>query len=121
MKSVRFSKQCPINVRYAFNLYSGSGLMHAALGLLDENLEFTPKLLDALFKCTSCGACDIRCKRNLDLEILGVIEALKVRAVEKGHCPPELQSLSGTAIKTKKQNWIITIRHTRSHSKEAPV
>lgn len=101
MKSARFAKQCPINVRYAFNLYSAPGLMHSALAILDKNLEFTPKLLDALFQCTSCGACDVRCKRNLDPEILGVIEALKVRAVEEGKAPPEHKALADTVSQSK--------------------
>jgi Fe-S oxidoreductase len=101
MKSARFGKQCPINVRYAFNLYSAPGLMHSALGVLDENIEFTPKLLDSLFQCTACGACDIRCKRNLDLDILGVIEALKVKAVEEEQGPPEHKALADRASTSK--------------------
>jgi len=87
IKSARFARQCPINVMHRFNLYSAHGLMHSALSILDGTLEFTPKLQDALEKCTSCGACDVRCKRNLDLEILAVIETLKARAVEMGKGP----------------------------------
>ncbi|MDH5695611.1 MAG: (Fe-S)-binding protein [Dehalococcoidia bacterium] len=87
MQSARFGRQCPISTRYAFNLYSAPGLMHSALGIMDKKLEFTPKLLDALFKCTLCGACDVRCKRNLDPEILSVIEVLKAKAVEVGKGP----------------------------------
>ena len=87
MKSQRFARQCPINVRYAFNLYSAPGLMYSALAMMDNKLQFTPKLLDALYQCTLCGACDVRCKRNLDPEILSVIEALKVKAVEVGRGP----------------------------------
>lgn len=101
MKSARFGKQCPINVRYAFNLYSAAGLLHAASAVLEKNLEFTPKLLDALFQCTSCGACDVRCKRNSDLEVLGVIEGLKVRAVEEGKEPPKHKILADTVSKSK--------------------
>ena len=87
-QSARFARQCPINVRYKFNLYSAPGLMACARAIMDGHLEFTPKLLDALYKCTLCGACDVRCKRNLDPEILSVIEALKARAVESGKGPP---------------------------------
>jgi heterodisulfide reductase subunit C len=50
--------------------------MACAKAIMDGQLEFTPKLLDALYKCTLCGACDVRCKRNLDPEILSVIEGL---------------------------------------------
>ena len=95
MKSQRFARQCPISVRYAFNLYSAPGLMYSALGIMDDKLKFTPKLLDALYQCTLCGACDVRCKRNLDPEILSVIEALKAKAVEVGRGPmPEHKAVA---------------------------
>lgn len=94
-QSARFARQCPISTRYAFNLYSAPGLMYAARGILDDQLEFTPKLMDALYKCTLCGACDVRCKRNLDPEILSVIEALKAKAVEAGKGPmPEHKEIA---------------------------
>lgn len=87
VQSARFARQCPINMKYKFNLYSASGLLHSAVGIMENELEFTPRLLDALYKCTLCGACDIRCKRNLDLEVLSVIETLKARCVEVGKGP----------------------------------
>jgi Fe-S oxidoreductase len=101
MKSQRFARQCPISVRYAFNLYSAPGLMYCAQAVMDNQLEFTPKLLDALYKCTLCGACDVRCKRNLDPEILCVIEALKARAVAVGKGPmPEHKAVAGNIKKS---------------------
>lgn len=87
IKSSRFSRQCPINVKYAFNLYSPHGLLHAALAELDGKLEFTPRFMDALWQCTACGGCDIRCKRNLDVEVMQVIETLRQRCVEQGKGP----------------------------------
>jgi len=114
--SLRFSRQCPIDTKYAFNLYSPHGLLHNALEELDGKLEFTPKLIDALYKCTSCGACDARCKRNLDVEVLQVIENLKVRCVEQGKGPmPEHKTMAANIKKTKneygkphadRQNWV---------------
>jgi len=101
-QSARFARQCPINVRYAFNLYSAPGLMYSAKGIMDRQLEFTPKLLDALYKCTLCGACDVRCKRNLDPEILSVIEALRAKAVEVGKGPmPEHKAVADNIEKSK--------------------
>ena len=93
--SSRFVRQCPIDTRHAFNLYSGHGLLHSALAELAGTLEFTPKLMDALWKCTLCGGCDIRCKRNLDIEVLQVIETLRQRCVEQGKGPmPEHKVLA---------------------------
>ena len=104
VKSLRFSRQCPIDTRYAFNLYSPHGLLHSALAELDGELDFTPKLLDALYKCTLCGACDSRCKRNLDIEVLQVIENLRIRCVEQGKGPmPEHKVLADKIRKTKNE------------------
>ena len=43
--SLRFSRQCPIDTRYAYNLYSPHGLLHNALEELDGKLEFTSKFI----------------------------------------------------------------------------
>lgn len=101
VKSSRFSRQCPIDVRYRYNLYSGHGLLHAALAELDGKLDFTPKLQDALWHCTLCGGCDIRCKRNLDVEVLQVIETFRRRAVEKGNIPPEHKMMADNVRKSR--------------------
>jgi Fe-S oxidoreductase len=101
VKSSRFSRQCPIDTRYRFNLYSAHGLLHAALAELGGKLEFTPKLTDALWHCTLCGGCDIRCKRNLDVEVLQVIETLRYRCVEQGKGPmPEHKMLAESVRKS---------------------
>ena len=102
--SLRFSRQCPIDTRYAFNLYSPHGLLHSALAELNGELEFTPKLMDALYKCTLCGACDSRCKRNLDIEVLQVIENLRIRCVERGQGPmPEHRAMADKIRQTKNE------------------
>jgi Fe-S oxidoreductase len=85
IKSVRFAKQCPISTRYAINLYSAHGLLYAAQGEADGTIPFTPKLVDAMYHCTLCGGCDGRCKRNLDCEVLQVIENLRMKYVEQGN------------------------------------
>jgi Fe-S oxidoreductase len=104
VKSLRFSRQCPIDTRYAFNLYSPHGLLHSALAELNGELEFTPKLLDALYQCTLCGACDARCKRNLDVEVLQVIEQLRIRCVEQGKGPmAEHKAMAENVRKTRNE------------------
>ncbi len=104
VKSLRFSRQCPIDTKYAFNLYSPHGLLHSALAELDGSLDFTPRLIDALYKCTLCGACDARCKRNLDIEVLQVIENLRIRCVEQGKGPmPEHKVLADKIRQTKNE------------------
>jgi Fe-S oxidoreductase len=100
-KSARFARQCPISVKHKFNLYSAPGLCDVAMDIQNKKLTYTPKLLEALYECTSCGACDVRCKRNLDLDILGVIETLKARAVQDGAAPlPAHKTLTDNIAKT---------------------
>jgi Fe-S oxidoreductase len=54
---------------------------------MDGALEITPSFVDAVYQCQLCGACDVGCKRNLDLEIQLTLEALRQRVVEKGKGP----------------------------------
>ncbi|MFC2045296.1 (Fe-S)-binding protein [Chloroflexota bacterium] len=104
IKSMRFARQCPINTRYGFDLYSAHGLLYAALAELDGQLEFTPKFVDALYHCTLCGACDSRCKRNLDIEVLQVIETLRSRYVEQGNnLLPEHKTMADNILKTRNE------------------
>jgi Fe-S oxidoreductase len=115
IKSSRFSRQCPIDSRYRFNLFSPHGLLHTALAELDGKLDFTPKLMEALWQCTLCGGCDIRCKRNLDVEVLQVIETFRSRCVEQGHILPEHKMMADNVKKNhniygadpkERLNWI---------------
>jgi Fe-S oxidoreductase len=101
IQSHRFAKICPINTRYAFNAYSAQGILDIALALMAGQLDYTPGLLDVIYKCTLCGACDIRCKRNLDIEVLLVIEALRARCVQDGSGPlPEHKATASNIEKS---------------------
>lgn len=86
-QSHRFSRICPINSKYGFDAYSGGGMLTIAKELLNKKLDFNTRLLDIIYKCTLCGACDVRCKRNLDIEVLLTIEALREEAIRAG-CGP---------------------------------
>ena len=87
MKSKRFSKICPSHTKYLFDVYSCQGRMDVARGLMNKELDYTETVLDVVYKCTMCGACDIMCKRCLDLEPLEVLETLRIRLVEEGLGP----------------------------------
>lgn len=77
MKSHRFATICPSSARYFFDAYSAQGRMDLALALLNGNVGYSPTVLDVIYKCTLCGACDTMCKRNIDLEILEVLKGLR--------------------------------------------
>ena len=61
--------------------------MRIGLGVIDGSLEWSPELLKIIYACPLCGACDVACKRNLDLEINLSLEALRVKAVQDGVAP----------------------------------
>ena len=44
--------------------------------------DWNDKALEVMYACTLCGACDVGCKRNLDLEIELTLESLRVKAVQ---------------------------------------
>ncbi len=87
MPGVRFSTRCPSNVWNDFDSYGAFGKCRIGLAILDGKLKWTPKLLEIIYADPLCGACDVACKRNLDLEIELTLEALRVRAVKDGAGP----------------------------------
>lgn len=95
MPGVRFSTRCPSATRYLFDAYGAYGKMRIGIALMEGRLNYTDRLLEILYACTLCGACDVGCKRNLDLEIELALEALRIKAVKDGKGPmPEHRKLA---------------------------
>jgi Fe-S oxidoreductase len=88
MPDNRFVYRCPSYARYYFSKVA-YGRLKLGLALVEERLFDTPGMMDMVFQCTMCGACDSGCKRNLDLEILNALEALRGWMVERGRFPEE--------------------------------
>ena len=66
----RFAGGCP-SIQYGnFHAYSGGGRLVTALSVLEERVEIDEELVDIVYRCQMCGACDISCKYGLDLDIL---------------------------------------------------
>jgi Fe-S oxidoreductase len=84
---VRFSTRCPSNVWNDFDSYGAFGKMRIGTALAEGKLKWTPKMLEIIYADPLCGACDVGCKRNLDLEIELTLEALRVKAVKDGAGP----------------------------------
>ncbi len=93
VKSQRFSSVCPAIERNNFHSYSGGGKMTLGLSMLDGRTDYTDKTLDIIYSCTMCGACDISCKSQRDLEPLMVMRELRAKAVEDGQLIPEHTAL----------------------------
>lgn len=92
IKSRRFSKGCPSIAYSNFNAYSARGRFAVALSLLNKQSTYTDTVKDIVFKCQTCGACDVAdkiCRYNL--EPLEMIHELRFRLVEDGQILPEHQ------------------------------
>lgn len=96
----RFAEICPIHMRYHFDAYSGQGLLNIARELLDGELRYEPGLVDLIYSCTMCGACDTACKSIRDMEVLDTIAALRAHCVDAGQGPPAPLARAAQAIAT---------------------
>lgn len=84
---MNFPVRCASNLWNDFDAYGAMGKMRIGLAIQEGKLKWTDKLLEILYACTLCGACDVGCKRNLDLEIELTLEALRIKAVKDGAAP----------------------------------
>jgi len=86
-KGWRFAEICPIHSQFHFDAYSGQGLINIARELLEGRLQYEPGLIDLIYSCTTCGACDVNCKSIRDMEVLETILAMRAKCVEDGQGP----------------------------------
>ena len=91
IKSQRFSPVCPSIQKYNFHAYSAGGRIAIGLGLATDRISYTDKLLDVVYRCTLCGACDISCKAIMGgmLEPLEILQALRLSCVEDAQVLPQ--------------------------------
>jgi len=104
MPGAKFTTKCPSATRYLFDAYGAYGKMRIGYALAQAKLDWTDKLLEIVYACTLCGACDVGCKRNLDLEIELTLEALRVQAVKAGKGPMSAHTEIAHSIE-KKHNF----------------
>ncbi len=91
VKSARFAKVCPSNLRYLFDAYSCQGRMDIAWALMEGTLKYedSEELLNVIYRCDTCGGCDTSCKRVRDAEPLRVMLETRARLVEDGQLLPQ--------------------------------
>jgi Fe-S oxidoreductase len=100
VKSQRFGENCPSVCYFNFNTYSARGKFQLAQAILDGDVNYTDRVTEAVFKCTSCGACDVGCKIcRYNLEPLEHNIALKADAVEKGKRLPGQDRIMESLLK----------------------
>jgi Fe-S oxidoreductase len=84
---------CPSISRFNFHAYSGGGRMGFGLALLRQRLEYAPKLLEVVYNCQVCGACDISCKYAMDMDVLEPLYEIRSACVTNGHTLPALDKM----------------------------
>jgi Fe-S oxidoreductase len=89
LKSWRFAKGCPSIGYNNFQSHSAGGRLAVALALLDGMIDYTDGVLDIVYQCQMCGACDVACKIcRYDMEPLATLHELRARLVEEGQLLP---------------------------------
>ncbi len=84
------SNACPAVWRYNFHTYSGGGRVIAANSVRMGRSELSDELVDIVYRCQMCGACDIPCHTFGQLvEPLEIARELRMKCVEEGLAPPE--------------------------------
>ncbi|MGO9118590.1 MAG: (Fe-S)-binding protein [Desulfomonilaceae bacterium] len=87
MPGAKYMTRCPSAAKYEFDAYGAYGKMRIGHAMAEGLLDWNEKALEVMYACTLCGACDVGCKRNLDLEIGLTLESLRVKAVKDGVGP----------------------------------
>jgi len=93
LKEKQHSYVCPSIARYNFHAYSGGGRMGMGIAMLEKELEYDEKLLEVVYNCQVCGACDISCKYAMDMEVVEPINEIRIKCVEDGHTLPALDGV----------------------------
>jgi Fe-S oxidoreductase len=93
VKGTQHSYVCPSIARYEYHTYSGGGRMGIGSAILDKRLELSDKLVEVVYNCNMCGACDVSCKYAMDMEVLEPINEVRIKCVEEGHTLPALDSI----------------------------
>jgi Fe-S oxidoreductase len=114
VKGYQYVNVCPSITRYNFHAYSGGGRLNMAVGILQNRFDYDDKLLEVIYNCQMCGACDISCKYVMEMEVLEPINEFRIKCVEEGHTVPALDKVisslrkHGTMIpvaKVRRMGW----------------
>jgi Fe-S oxidoreductase len=105
---------CPSISRFNFHAYSGGGRLGVGVAILEKELDYSEKMLELIYNCQMCGACDVSCKYAMDMDILEPLYAMRIDCVGKGHTLPALDRIINnlrergtmvTGVNPKKDSW----------------
>lgn len=84
---------CPSIARHNYHAYSGGGRLGIGIALLENEIEYSDKLLEIVYNCQMCGACDVSCKYAMDMDVFEPIAEIRKTCVENGHTWPAIDSV----------------------------
>jgi len=115
LKSHRFSGICPSIRDGSFHAYSGGGRVNVANSYLKGRLALTDKMMDVIYRCTMCGACDTNCRVVLGnmLSVNEILHALRVRCAADGRILPRHAAMMDKL--RKEDNWFGAARIGRGN------
>lgn len=87
LKSEEFYQICPSGAIRKFDAYFSQGRMDIIRAYLEGDLKDSPKLLDIVYFCTTCGACEYICSRIHNRFPRRNIEAFRAKLVLEGKGP----------------------------------
>jgi len=106
VKSADRARICPSMQKYFFDAYSAQGRFDLARALLEHEIEITDKVLEVIYACTLCGACDVTCKFTRDMEPLEILHELRKYVVEQGKGPLPGHMPAVDSIKKHSNPWL---------------
>jgi len=79
--------QCPSGTHYFFESYYPSGRNYAAVAYQRGQIEWSERMVDVFYTCTTCGFCQYTCERTNQLHPTDIIRWMRSKAVEAGVGP----------------------------------
>jgi Fe-S oxidoreductase len=97
--------QCPSGTNFYFESYYPSGRNYAALAMQRGELEWSDRVVDAIYSCTTCGFCQYTCERTNVLKPTEIIRWMRSKAVEAGVGPLPSQQIIVQNLEAYDNPW----------------
>jgi Fe-S oxidoreductase len=93
--SKAFSSICPSVDYKGFHAYSAGGKLITAYALYKKMITPSQSVIESIYSCTMCGACDVSCKTNMgdNVEPLDSLFAIRAELASKGLVPEKFAKI----------------------------
>ena len=93
VESKAYSIGCPAFDNFKFHANSGGGKLIMSSSLMQGRSTITEAVCKTVYGCTLCGACDVSCKYNADIEVLETLFLLRHHVFLEGMLYPAHQAI----------------------------